>query len=1153
MKVRLIAYRKETDSATTESTYELELMSNPTIPLNFRFADIKNPEKRKASYSQTFKLPFTTANNEFFQNWFNLNLETLVYSSGKKFSASLYYGTIPQFEGYIQLKSVYQKAELYEVVLMSNTADLFSTIGEQKLQDVFKESNGSYTREFNHTFDATNILRSWTGTSSDFQNILGTALRDTDANVQKVMYNWSATTDSFYWQENLNQYMNMSDVTGDDAFDKMTPITQLRPAIQIRTLIKLIIARAGFTYTSDFIDCTGDYASDNYFGKLFMTLGNKLGEPILPSSNTGSSAPAGGFQAYNTTSEGWGTITTPQNGSCITPSRQLFRAGNEELNADPQSAWNTSKHYFTKVSSSMNQVTVFHRVARRNVTTCVSGESIGISYHLQEWDVADDELTGSIIPRSTIFISNTQTTTSSSYAFTYVTHAIDTSDLQEGKSYRIYLQVAPIKKRNTSASYPSGQFILANSNWASSLNPLGITFKSYIESSWASYSLDQYGAEIDIPACMDDTITQKAFLQDIIQRFNLVILADPNDPSNIIIEPYTHFISSGATKDWTDKLDVSKERVIKDTTSLQKKTINLSDLEDVDFSNKTIKEELPRANVYGKFFSQRTSNDFATGELKNNSIFSPYINCSLPSQPDQTNTAMLNIPTHNEFSYTQTENGFEVVLEPTKPKLFYYCGTPSPVKLYPEDSDTTYYLHQINLGSGLITPHAFTKYPVCSPYDIEPDADGLYQMTTANKSLYWNFAPPRPATSWVINWYDSSPQWEGNALYLLYWKNYLNEIYSSEARIMECYLNLDEFDIFDFKFNDQIFIKETYWRILEINNYQVGAKTSTKVTLIKVLDSLSQTEGCNYLAVGTGFSGTYVTWCPDNDPSCTPNVTTTFAGFYAEPECCEAIGGQVDYSGTSFSSQGLYRCFPSGTSLPLKLQSSSFPYSINGTPNLKGILTQKQQNKLSPFVRGADTGKYSNNIVPNYADDLVIKFDSKNYTNAPTQGESHRMVMTGFTDGTTSGYAYARGDVSSEEIKPPANSLTLVEVSGTSIVVGSTDATYQVGNTETYKYTTSFINNGETIGQIGTAGGVFLYGIEQTGRTSTVNISIGTDGQILFKLISSRANTKKSWVLNIDVTIQLVGQLALPLDSVEALYQDYTEIQLQNHQNLLWN
>ena len=146
MKIRLLAYRKATTASTVESTYELELMNSPNIPLNFRFSDVKNPETRKASFSQTFKLPFSTKNNEFFENWFNVNLETLVFDSGTKFSASLYYGSVPQFEGYIQLKAVYEKAEAYEVVLMSNTADLFSTIGEQKLQDVFRESDGSYSR-----------------------------------------------------------------------------------------------------------------------------------------------------------------------------------------------------------------------------------------------------------------------------------------------------------------------------------------------------------------------------------------------------------------------------------------------------------------------------------------------------------------------------------------------------------------------------------------------------------------------------------------------------------------------------------------------------------------------------------------------------------------------------------------------------------------------------------------------------------------------------------------------------------------------------------------------------------------------------------------------------------------------------------------------
>ena len=136
-KVRLVAYRKKTSSATVDTSYELELQESPNISLNFQFSDIKEPQTRKASYSQTFKLPFTDNNNDFFQNWFNVNLSTLVFSTRQKFTATLFAGATPQFEGFIQLKAVYQKAQLYEVVLMSNTADLFSAVGENTLKDVF--------------------------------------------------------------------------------------------------------------------------------------------------------------------------------------------------------------------------------------------------------------------------------------------------------------------------------------------------------------------------------------------------------------------------------------------------------------------------------------------------------------------------------------------------------------------------------------------------------------------------------------------------------------------------------------------------------------------------------------------------------------------------------------------------------------------------------------------------------------------------------------------------------------------------------------------------------------------------------------------------------------------------------------------------------
>ena len=161
MNVRLVAYRKATTAATSETTYQLDLQEAPNVSLNFQFADIKEPETRKGSYSQTFKLPFTDNNNEFFQNWFNVNLDTLVFSTRKKFDAVLYVGTVPQMEGFIQLKSVYKKAQVYEVVLMANTASLFSTIGEQRLKDAFLDSNGSYNDEFNQVFNESNLDASY--------------------------------------------------------------------------------------------------------------------------------------------------------------------------------------------------------------------------------------------------------------------------------------------------------------------------------------------------------------------------------------------------------------------------------------------------------------------------------------------------------------------------------------------------------------------------------------------------------------------------------------------------------------------------------------------------------------------------------------------------------------------------------------------------------------------------------------------------------------------------------------------------------------------------------------------------------------------------------------------------------------------------------
>ena len=166
MKVRLVAYRNKAGSTELE-TFNLDLQDNPTVSLNFQFSDIKEPESRKASYSQTFKLPFTDANNDFFENWYNVNLETLVFNTHTLFDAVLYVGTVPQFEGSIQLKSVYLKAGLYEVVLLSTSINLFNRIGNKKVIDAFSTTERV---AWQFTYNYQNIGYSWDGGTALFTN-----------------------------------------------------------------------------------------------------------------------------------------------------------------------------------------------------------------------------------------------------------------------------------------------------------------------------------------------------------------------------------------------------------------------------------------------------------------------------------------------------------------------------------------------------------------------------------------------------------------------------------------------------------------------------------------------------------------------------------------------------------------------------------------------------------------------------------------------------------------------------------------------------------------------------------------------------------------------------------------------------------------------
>ena len=1151
MKIRLVAYRKATTSSTTDSTYELDLQESPNISLNFQFSDVKEPEKRKANFSQTFKLPFTDNNNKFFQDWYNVNASTLVFDTRKSFDAVLFADGVSQFEGIIQLKAVYKKAQFYQVVLLSNTADLFTVIGSNKLKDVFLNDNGTYSEELDHTFTAANVAASWDGSDGGFENVNNVSLRDTDVNVQKVMYPMSFTIGNAYYNIDVAEYLNASSLTADDS-NLQVPITQLRPAIQIKELFRLIIAKAGFSYTSSFID--GDY-----FGKIFMTTCNHTALPrpqtepvdnLVGLSVVGNSISWGFWQTYTQSyqADNWSLVRANSN--------QPLAGLGYNMPQDSAGLWNTTDNYFTK--NSVAQTGTVNCSFSLRATNIVPGNNApngglrAVKAKIIDYDPTTGELGETVWGEVLSTWSVPSSSLPGGVNFTK-TIEIPLDAMPVGKSGQIWVTFDGWE-RNPSASF-------ASLFYAYQPAELSVLYEcaNTISFSWDGTSPDVYDRQVTVPAGIDPSITQKSFLKDIIERFNLVMVTDPSNPSNILIEPYNDYLSQGSIKNWTDKLDTSKEIIVKDTTQLQKKETILTDLEDADMSNKSIKLEAPDLNVYGKFTTTENNNDFAKGTLANNPIFSPYINQKVfkNGEDNQASTNLPNMAVHYEFSYNQVEGGYENIISETKPKLFWYNGSPTNIQDESANAITIYFHHQ-NKNSSIITSYSFQTYPLCSPYNLTPSS-GESTIATTTKSLYWSPAPPLAGELTVFN-SDVNGTIPQNSLYYLYWNNYLNSIYGEDARIMECHLNLNEVDIFNFKFNDEIFIRDTWWRILKIQNYQVGQKVSTKTTLIKINDTYDGTcYECNYVVsqntINNNVLGVY-TWCPSGTPDCTPTVTNTDqTGAFADPECCDCLGGTIiDVSpppslGIDLS---LRMCKANSNSLPAWIQNQRNARGIFSNSQIKNIFEGKLSKLNKPFIVGTNNTKTSTALLPYNGDDLVIKFRNENLSIPSVNGEAHRMVLIGYTTGNTRGYAYPQGVTGTKNPIIPNNSNMIIRINGTAVVVGGTDSSYPTGYLEAFSWYTAFKNIEGTVTQIGTAGGIQQFNIAEVGSRTSLYIN-QSDGTITFGLDDLQTETKRVWSLTVDLTVQTLDNMSLGYGDNMALYQDGDGIYLQNNDWLIWN
>jgi len=320
------------------------------------------------------------------------------------------------------------------------------------------------------------------------------------------------------------------------------------------------------------------------------------------------------------------------------------------------------------------------------------------------------------------------------------------------------------------------------------------------------------------------------FVLGLQKMFNLVFVQDKNKPNHLLIEPFMDYVGTGTAKDWSDRVDYSKDVTLAPTTDLQSKEYKWTYKPGIDFISDAVQKSLNR--VYGEYEVTDPSNDFATGEKKVETTFGQYMTSLIPGSI---------FPIHRSLKADGT------AIQDPLPMVAYWHGT--------SDNYGDWYIRD-NSGS-TVGPSSF--FPSFSNYSED-------YPTITHEDL--NFGMEQPF--FPIN----IPPWR--TLYFQYWAQYVKELYSEEARIMTCIMRLSQADIAAFEFSDRIYLKDSYWRVQKLS-YDANVEGVCQVELIKELSDVAICDD-----TPTGFDDRYNFILFNSSTSASPD--------FGSQACCELYG-----------------------------------------------------------------------------------------------------------------------------------------------------------------------------------------------------------------------------------------------------------------------
>jgi hypothetical protein len=789
---------QSSDFQTNPKSY-LDTFGEESISLNYNIADINDLANKNSSYSKTIRFPNTRNNQQVFSDIWSLNMTTAyitntnnyIFDPNIKTRAWILKDNVIQFEGNLQLTNIVydyiQDTITYECVVYSENDGLYKSIGELYLTDLNSD-------RFNHTWNSTNVLASW-----------------------EAPYG-------------VGYYYPMIDYGVPLSISRTFRTTDFLPAFYVKTIWDQIFAEAGYTYKSDFLKSDFfnhliiPYSNKNLPGNIDLFLSTK--KEVLnviqqqtytysyvsssPNTTTGIYGISGQYFFHGGYMVGDTSIFNLNNLYNFTysyyqapPDQRFAQKIVVDLGFLTSRLQYTNSPFFSKFGTDgggrrQNFGDLVVVVARsRNANNFGVTGSVYNVFDAPVPPSPNDAAWETLTFGGRRFYSLKNNPQGVQEGFDANTGfwqwsgkietdlIIDPSTIQENERIMVWI----------GRQYP---MTFINQDNLGALVSSTITTTNISISVVYDDTVNVEGGKIT-PSKILPNIRQKDFITNIIRMFNLYIDEDKSSPKSFIIEPRDDYYAKyQQTRDWSEKLDLSKEVKSQIASNTQNRTLILTYKEDKDYFNKEY------SNITNTIFGEYKydyNNEFTSGEKKIELIFSPTPTIKLE---DSNQIYIPSIFGYNNGNITNL-GGFN--------SRILYANT---IGLTAGDV----YTYWTN-GYGVGTPATMSVYPYASFAD-----DPLNPSQSLNFGGIESFYP---------NYNDTI-----NNLYYTYYQNTFLELNSAQSRIIEAYFNLTPADISNFSFADLFYISidnvADYYRVNKILDYDPSKYESTKVELIKALN-----------------------------------------------------------------------------------------------------------------------------------------------------------------------------------------------------------------------------------------------------------------------------------------------------------------------------